>query len=276
VRRGLCAAALLIALGSSALPASADDTITLTGALSQGGFARGEAPPGTTLALDGRAVRVAPDGKFILGFGRDAPARMALAATFPDGSARMQEIALKRREYDVQRINGLPPLMVTPESTLMPRIKAELAKIRAARATDSDQLAFEAPLEWPVTGPISGVYGSQRILNGEPRAPHLGVDIASPAGTPIKATAAGTVTLAEPDLFFTGGTVIIDHGYGLSSIYQHMSRLDVTVGQHLEQGETVGAIGATGRVTGAHLHWGMNWYDVAIDPQLLVGPMPKE
>jgi len=267
--------ALLLAIVIPALPATAENTITLEGALSQGGFARGEAPPGTTLALDGRAVRVAPDGKFILGFGRDAPARMTLSATFPDGSMRVQEIALERREYDVQRINGLPPLMVTPESTLMPRIKAELAKIRAARATESDQLAFETPLEWPVTGPISGVYGSQRILNGEPRAPHLGVDIAAPAGTPIKAVAAGTVTLAEHDLFFTGGTVIIDHGYGLSSIYQHMSRLDVTVGQHLEQGETVGAIGATGRVTGAHLHWGMNWYDVAIDPQLLVGPMPK-
>ena len=115
----------------------------------------------------------------------------------------------------------------------------------------------------------------QRILNGEPRAPHLGVDIAAPAGTPIKADGAGTVTLAESDLYFTGGTLIIDHGYGLSSIYQHMSRLDVAVGQHVEQSETVGEVGATGRVTGAHLHWGMNWYEVAIDPQLIAGPMPK-
>jgi murein DD-endopeptidase MepM/ murein hydrolase activator NlpD len=244
--------------------------------LSQGGLARGEAPPGTSLSLDGRAVLVAPDGKFILGFGRDAPLRMTLAAAFPDGSATTREIALEKHAYDVQRINGLPPLMVNPDSALMPRIKAELDKIRAARKTESDMLAFEIAPEWPVTGPISGVYGSQRILNGEPRAPHLGVDIAAPAGTPIKAALAGTVTLAEHDLYFTGGTVIIDHGYGLSSIYQHMSRLDVTVGQHLEQGDIVGAIGATGRVTGAHLHWGMNWYEVAIDPQLLVGPMPKE
>jgi murein DD-endopeptidase MepM/ murein hydrolase activator NlpD len=259
-----------------ATPAFADNVITLDGVLSQGGLARGEAPPGTTLSLDGRAVRVAPDGKFILGFGRDVPLRMTLAAAFPDGSATTREIALGKHEYDVQRINGLPPLMVNPDSALMPRIKAELDKIRAARKTESDMLAFEIAPEWPVTGPISGVYGSQRILNGEPRAPHLGVDIAAPTGTPIKAALAGTVTLAEHDLYFTGGTVIIDHGYGLSSIYQHMSRLDVTVGQHVEQGETVGAIGATGRVTGAHLHWGMNWYEVAIDPQLLVGPMPKE
>jgi murein DD-endopeptidase MepM/ murein hydrolase activator NlpD len=271
----LLRAALLLALAASALPAWAEDAITLTGALSQGGFARGEAPPGTRVTLDGNPVRVAPDGRFILGFGRDAPAAMSLAASFPDGRSTTQEIRLERREYEVQRINGLPPLMVTPDSTLMTRIKAELAKIRGARATESDELAFETPLEWPVTGPISGVYGSQRILNGEPRAPHLGVDIAAPAGTPIKAAAAGTVTLAEPDLYFTGGTVIIDHGYGLSSIYQHMSRLDVSVGRHVEQGDAIGVIGATGRVTGAHLHWGVNWYQTAIDPQLVAGPMPQ-
>ena len=248
----LLRAAVLLALWMLALPAWADDEIALRGALSQGGLARGEAPPGTTLALDGRPVRVAPDGRELT-----------------------QEIALGRRDYQIQRIDGLPPQMVTPDPALLERIQRETKKIRTARTTDSDQLFFEAKLEWPVTGPISGVYGSQRILNGEPRAPHLGVDIAAPAGTPIKADGAGTVTLAESDLYFTGGTLIIDHGYGLSSIYQHMSRLDVAVGQHVEQGETVGAVGATGRVTGAHLHWGMNWYEVAIDPQLIVGPMPK-
>ncbi|HKF70853.1 MAG TPA: M23 family metallopeptidase [Stellaceae bacterium] len=272
MRRLAQAAALLLAL---ATPAAADDAVTLEGVLSQGGFARGEAPPGTTLALDGRAVRVAPDGKFILGFGRDAPARVKLAATFPDGHTKTEVIALEKREYQIQRIDGLPPQMVTPDPALMTRIKAEIEKIHAVRKTDSDQLAFESALEWPVTGPISGVYGSQRVLNGEPRAPHLGVDIAAPVGTPVHADSAGTVTLAEHDLYFTGGTVIVDHGYGLSSIYQHMSRLDVTVGQHVEQGDVVGAVGATGRVTGAHLHWGLNWYDVAIDPQLLVGPMPQ-
>jgi len=200
---------------------------------------------------------------------------VSLAATFPDGRTTTQEIKLEPREYDVQRINGLPPLMVAPDSTLMTRIKAELAKIHGARATDSDRLAFETPLEWPLTGIITGVYGSQRILNGEPRAPHLGVDIAAPTGTPIRAAAAGTVTLAEPDLYFTGGTVIIDHGYGLSTLYQHMSRLDVKVGDVVRQGDAIGAVGATGRVTGAHLHWGVNWYDVAIDPELIAGPMPQ-
>jgi len=273
VRRLLGAAALLLTL---ATPALAEDSITLAGVLSQGGLARGEAPPGTILVLDGRAVRVALDGEFILGFGRDAPVRMTLTATFPDGRTSTREISLEKREYEIQRINGLPPQMVTPDPALMTRIKAELDKVHGVRKIDSDQLGFESTLEWPVTGPISGVYGSQRILNGEPRAPHLGVDIAAPIGTPIHADSAGTVTLAEHDLYFTGGTVIVDHGYGLSSIYQHMSRLDVTVGQHIEQGDLVGAVGATGRVTGPHLHWGMSWYDVPIDPQLLAGPMPKE
>lgn len=271
--RWLHAAALLFAL---AAPAFAEDTITLAGVLSQGGLARGEAPPGTTLALGDRAVRVAPDGKFIIGFAREAPLKVSLTATFSDGRTVTREVSLEKREYQVQRIDGLPPQMVTPDPALMTRIKAELDKVHGVRKIDSDQLAFESTLEWPVTGPISGVYGSQRVLNGEPRAPHLGVDIAAPVGTPIHADSAGTVTLAEHDLYFTGGTVIVDHGYGLSSIYQHMSRLDVTVGQHVEQGDVVGAVGATGRVTGPHLHWGMNWYDVAIDPQLLVGSMPKE
>ena len=231
--RLLRAAVLLIALAMPVLPAAADDAITLAGVLSQGGLARGEAPPGTRLVLDDRPVRVAPDGRFILGFGRDAPVTMSLAATFPNGRTTTEKITLERRDYQIQRINGLPPQMVTPDPALMARIKAELAKVHGVRTIDSDQLAFETPLAWPVTGPISGVYGSQRILNGEPRASHLGVDIAAPAGTPIKADAAGTVTLAEHDLYFTGGTVIIDHGYGLSTIYQHMSRLDVTVGQHV-------------------------------------------
>jgi len=269
---------LLVALSifvGAATSVRAQDAIALTGAVEQGGLARGRVAPDTMLSLDGRKVRVAADGQFILGFGRDAPKRVTLTATFNDGRQHAQEIAIRRHEYQIQRIDGLPPQMVTPEPATMARIKQESAKIRAARATDSDQLFFEAPFEWPAVGPISGVYGSQRILNGEPRAPHLGTDVAAPTGTPIKAAASGTVTLAERDLYFTGGTVIIDHGFGLSTIYQHMSRLDVTSGQKIEQGETIGVVGATGRVTGPHLHWGVSWYEVPLDPQLIVGPMPK-
>jgi murein DD-endopeptidase MepM/ murein hydrolase activator NlpD len=167
----------------------------------------------------------------------------------------------------------LPDEQVSPDAATMERIRREAALVARARAADSDLLYFEAPLRWPALGPISGVYGSQRILNGEPRQPHFGVDIAATRGTPIIAAAGGIVTLAEHDLFFTGGTVIIDHGYGLATTYQHMDSVDVAFGQHVEAGERIGTLGATGRVTGPHLHWALNWYEVRLDPALVVAPM---
>jgi murein DD-endopeptidase MepM/ murein hydrolase activator NlpD len=248
--------------------------LSLEGAFTQGGLVRGKTEAGATVTLDGRAVRVAPDGSFVLGFGREAPAEATLDVAFPDGSREHRTLAVAARQYDVQRIDGLPPQQVTPDAAMEERIKREAALIAASRKADSDLIFFEAPLRWPALGPISGVYGSQRILNGEPRAPHMGVDIAAPRGTPVVAAAAGTVTLAEHDLFFTGGTVIIDHGYGLATTYQHMDRVDVAVGQHVEAGTPIGTVGATGRVTGPHLHWSLNWYDVRLDPALAAGPVP--
>jgi murein DD-endopeptidase MepM/ murein hydrolase activator NlpD len=250
-------------------------TLTLEGAVEQGGLVRGKAEPGAQVVLDGRALRVASDGGFIFGFGRDAPDHATLDVTFADGSREHRDLTVAARHYDVQRINGLPEQQVSPDAVTLERIKREGAVIAHARAADTDLSFFEEPLRWPVTGPISGVYGSQRILNGESRAPHMGVDIAAPRGTPIVAAAAGTVTLAEHDLFYTGGTVIIDHGYGLATTYQHMDRVDVTVGQHVAAGQPIGVVGATGRVTGPHLHWSLNWYEVRLDPQLVAGPMPE-
>ncbi len=248
--------------------------LTLDGPVEQGALVHGKTEPGAAVMLDGRPVRVAPDGGFIIGFGRDAPAHAALDLTLPDGSREHRDLAIAPRHYEVQRIDGLPERQVTPDPAQLERIKREAALIKQARAADSDMSYFERPLRWPVLGPISGVYGSQRILNGEPRQPHSGVDIAAPAGSPVAAAAGGTVMLAEPDLFFTGKTVIIDHGYGLSTIYQHLSRIDVTVGQHVEAGDVIGAVGATGRVTGPHLHWGLSWYDTRLDPALAAGAMP--
>jgi murein DD-endopeptidase MepM/ murein hydrolase activator NlpD len=250
-------------------------TLTLDGAVEQGGLVRGKAEPGAQVVLDGRAIRVAPDGGFIFGFGRDAPDHAALDVTFADGSREHRDLAVLARHYEVQRINGLPEQQVSPDAATLERIKREGAVIARARAADTDLPFFEQPLHWPATGPISGVYGSQRILNGEPRAPHGGVDVAAARGSPVVAAAAGTVTLAEHDLFYTGGTVIIDHGYGLATTYQHMDRVDVAVGQHVAAGERIGAVGATGRVTGPHLHWSLNWYEVRLDPQLVAGPMPE-
>ncbi len=266
------AVAILVAL--IAAPAWAG-TLTLDGAIEQGGLVRGKTDPGAQVMLDGRAVRVAPDGGFIFGFGRDAPDHAALEITFADGSREHRDLAVQARHYDVQRINGLPEQQVSPDAVTLERIKREGAVIARARAADTDLPFFEEPLHWPATGPISGVYGSQRILNGEPRAPHGGVDVAAARGSPVVAAAGGTVTLAERDLFYTGGTVIIDHGYGLATTYQHMDSVAVTAGQHVEAGERVGTVGATGRVTGPHLHWSLNWYDVRLDPMLVAGPMPE-
>jgi murein DD-endopeptidase MepM/ murein hydrolase activator NlpD len=275
VRRIGVALAGLLACGI-ALAARAEDALTLSGGIEQGGLVRGIVPAGAKVSLEGQSIRVAADGHFIFGFGRDAPEHAKLVVTFPDGRTVARDLAVAKRSYDVQSIKGLPPEMVTPDAATLARIKREAELVRAARAESADLLFFEAPLEWPVTGTITGIYGSQRILNGEPRAPHLGVDVAAPTGTPVKAAAGGNVVLAEPDLYFTGGTVIIDHGYGLNTVYVHLQKIAVTVGQELRQGETLGELGATGRTTGANLHWGVNWFGVALDPARIAGPMPKE
>lgn len=267
----LCSAALIFIVSTLSSHAG---TLSLDGPIEQGGLVHGRTEPGAKVMLDGRAVRVAPDGSFIFGFGRDAPEKATLDIEFPGGSREHRDLDVAARHYEIQRINGLPQQQVTPDPALVERIKRENAEIISARETSSDLLFFEAKLRWPVTGPISGVYGSQRILNGEPRQPHFGVDVAAPKGTPIDAAAAGTVTLAAHDLFLTGNTVVIDHGYGLSTTYQHMDSIAVTAGQHVSAGQVIGTVGATGRVTGPHLHWAMNWYEVRLDPALLVGPMP--
>jgi murein DD-endopeptidase MepM/ murein hydrolase activator NlpD len=249
-------------------------TLALHGAITQGGLVRGQTEPGARVALDGNPVRIAPDGHFIFGFGRDAPKTARLDIVFRDGTALHRVLAVVPRRYDIRRIDNLPQDEVTPPPEILARVEREDAQAEKARTVNSNLLFFESRFLWPVVGRISGVYGSQSILDGQKRAPHMGVDIAAPPGTPVRAPAGGTVTLAAPDFFLTGGTVMIDHGYGLSTVYFHLSRLDVHVGQKVAQGEVIGAVGATGRATGPHLHWGVNWYQLRLDPALLAGPMP--
>jgi murein DD-endopeptidase MepM/ murein hydrolase activator NlpD len=194
----------------------------------------------------------------------------------PGGARLGRTLKIKKRKFRIQHIDGLPPKLVTPPPAVMARIHADAALIRKARQTDTEKPMFDTGFIWPVKGPISGVYGSQRILNGKPRQPHFGVDIAAPRGSPIHATADGIVRVAVRDMYFTGGTVLIDHGYGLNSVYSHMQSVRVTPGQAVRQGEVIGTLGSTGRATGPHLDWRVNLYLTRLDPALLVLPMPKE
>ncbi|HUE19150.1 MAG TPA: M23 family metallopeptidase [Stellaceae bacterium] len=257
-----------------AVPATAA-TLSLDGPLEQGALIRGQTDSGARVSLNGNALRVAPDGHFLFGFGRDAEANAALDVVGPDGGVLHRDLVITARQYDIRRIDGLPPESVSPGPDTLARIKREAALIEKAIDVSSDDVSFEQPLLWPAAGTISGIYGSQSIMNGQPRSPHFGVDIAAPAGTSIHASAAGTVTLAEPDLYFTGGTIIIDHGYGLSTLYVHLQKFSVAVGQRVTAGQTIGEMGATGRATGPNLHWGVNWNGVRLDPALVAGPMPS-
>lgn len=247
----------------------------LKGDFVQGGLVQGQTDPGTKISLNGRLVTVTPDGRFVLGFGRDAPETAILQSVAADGKRLVRTLKIKQRKYRIQRIDGLPRKMVTPSPAALLRIRAEAKAIRAARAVFTPVAHFAGGFVWPAKGRISGVYGSQRILNGEPRRPHLGIDIAAPKGAPVVAAASGTVTLANTDMYFTGGTVIVDHGHGLSTVYSHLSAVGAKLGQAVKQGERIGSVGSTGRSTGPHLDWRINWFQERLDPRLLVGPMPK-
>ena len=248
-------------------------TLKLEGEPLQGALIIGHTDPGTTVKIDGTAVRVSDDGVFLLGFGRDAPSKTRLDMVFSDGSVCHRDLHVAQRSYQVQRVDGLPPSKVSPSEKDLVRIRKEIALVRKARARDDPREDFLGGFEWPVEGRISGVYGSQRILNGKPRRPHYGVDIAAPVGTIVRAPIDGVVTLAHDDMFFSGGTLIVDHGHGLSSTFMHLNAILVKQGDHIRQGDAIAEVGATGRVTGAHLDWRMNLFGDRLDPQLLVGPM---
>ena len=250
--------------------------IRLDGPRTQGGLLRGRVAPGSSVEFEGVPVRVSNDGWFLVGFGRDAPREAELAVSSPDGRRERLVLAVAPRKYRIERIDGLPPGKVAPHGDEdLARIRTEARLVAEARSIDDPRTDFRSGFRWPVKGRISGVYGSQRILNGEPRQPHYGIDIAAPAGTKVHAPADGLITLVEPDLFLSGGTLIVDHGHGLSSAFLHLSRNLVARGERVRQGDPVAEVGATGRATGPHLDWRVNLFDRRLDPELLVGAMPK-
>lgn len=237
----------------------------------QGSLVIGLAGPDAEVEYDGRRLRVSSNGTFAFGVGRDATGPLSVTISDSNGSA-VHQIAVSRRDWPVENINGVPPRTVEPPPEIAARIEREQAQVTAARVRDDDRDDYAQTFVWPLQGRISGRFGNQRVYNGTPKSPHSGMDIAAPTGTPVKAPAAGVVTFAAPDLYLTGGTLLIDHGHGVSSNFLHLSRIDVKVGDRIRQGQVIGLVGATGRATGPHLHWGMNWFDVRIDPLLLLPP----
>lgn len=255
----------------------------LPGSVEQGGLVRSKLSvagqlsllgdqAGTSGALAIRVIRIGAQGDFVFGVGRDATNPVRLHLELESGEACDASVAVSAREWKLERVDGVPESTVEPPPDIAARIEREQAEVARARERDDDRNDFSVAFAWPLTGRISGVYGSQRIYNGKPKSPHSGLDVAAPKGRPVLAPAAGTITFAKPDLYLTGGTVLVDHGHGLSSSFLHLSRLDVVVGQRVEQGQAIGLVGATGRATGPHMHWGLNWFGVRVDPQLLVDP----
>ncbi len=268
--------ALLLVVISLQLSAGRAKAIEiLRGRAIQGGLVVLKTKPGASIKINDRIVIVTQQGLAIAGFHRDDTASITVEATHPDGSEYKLVLKPVVRNYQEQRIDGLPKEMVTPPPRVIERILRERKEVIKARSIESQLDAFAGKFSWPVAGTITGVYGSRRILNGEPRAPHYGIDIAAPAGTPIFAPQTGIVRMVA-DLYFTGWTIILDHGHGLSSTFLHLQSSAVNVGDKVIKGDILGTVGSTGRSTGAHLDWRINLFNKRLDPALVAGAMPSK
>ena len=236
----------------------------------QGGFIIGETEPGSKVTIDKKKVKVTKEGFFVFGLGRDRKYDVVINIEKNGENEKIVKKVLKRK-YNIQRIDGLDEKKVTPPEEVYERIKSDNKLIASARAINSDLVFFKNKFDLPLKNAIiTGVYGSQRILNGKPKWPHYGLDFAAEEGTEIKAMLDGVVTLAEQDLYYTGGTLIFDHGHGISTLYMHMQKLFVKKGQKVKQGEIIGTVGSTGRSTGAHLDIRLNWFNVRLDPAIVL------
>jgi murein DD-endopeptidase MepM/ murein hydrolase activator NlpD len=263
---------LLLAGGAvvTALPLAAracPPKLSLVGGLAQGSLVVGRTAPGARVALDGAYLRSTPDGVFAFGLEWNQTAAAHLTVQFVGGTTESRDIAPVVRQYAVETINGLPPETVTPPPDELDRIRHESELIFEARRKDSDLTWFAEPFDWPAPGIMSGVFGSKRIDNGKTMAPHWGVDMANAEGTPIRAPANATVSISD-DYYLDGGFILLDHGHGVSTCYLHQSKRMVQAGDVVQRGQVIGLMGQTGRATGPHLHWAMNWFQVKLDPSL--------
>ena len=258
-----------------ALSSQEQVNVVLNGKFTQGALLRGQAPAGAKVTLNGETVQTNKDGKFVVGFEREAPLQQMLVVKLDNGQKWQRDITLEKREYNIQRIDGLEQKMVSPPAEVTARIKKDNINVANARSGNTDLDALFTRFEWPAKGVISGVYGSQRILNGVPKWPHYGLDIANETGTPVYAPVDGVVTMAD-DLYYSGNTLILDHGMRVFSTFLHMDTITVEVGETVKQGEQIGTIGSTGRSTGPHLDWRINLGNTRLDPQTIISGSPEE
>ena len=268
---GTVARLLALAMCVALSPAQAAVPAALPRTVSQGQLVILQLPAGSTARLNGVPLHVGADGRAVFGAGRDEAGPLLLTLSNGHHASHTVRISVTPRDWPIERVNGVPPKTVNPPPAIAARITREQAEVTAARTRDDTREDFLRGFVWPVHGRVSGRFGNQRIYNGEPRAPHSGMDIAVPVGTPVRAPASGVVTFAAPALYLTGGTVLIDHGFGLSSNFLHLSALKVRVGERVRQGQVIALSGMTGRATGPHLHWGFNWFGTRLDPLLLPG-----
>lgn len=261
---------------SLVLALKAGDELIIRDQLQQGSLVKGTICPKCQVVYLGESLSTTEDGTFVFGLSRDAPSVIYLTLIDSQNYEIKYSFPVKARVYDTQRIQGVPQRTVTPSESELNRIKEDARIVRSAREYINERTDFLSGFIKPVNGRITGVYGSQRIYNGVPKSPHYGIDYASPKGSIVRAPASGLVTLAHDDLFYSGGTLIIDHGFGLSSSFLHLSSLLVSLGDVVKQGDSIAKVGSTGRSTGPHLDWRMNWRNVRIDPQLVLESLPAK
>jgi murein DD-endopeptidase MepM/ murein hydrolase activator NlpD len=250
--------------------------VSFDGEFTQGGLVIGQLQAGQSVSYEGRKLQITSGNQFLLGFGRNAPAEVSIVVYDADKQSETINLRITPRNYNIQKIEGVPSNTVTPPNSVLQRIKQDAASVKQARKLVSNKQDFLGGFIKPANGPVTGVYGSQRFYNGVPKSPHYGIDYAAPTGTPVIAPADGIITFAHNDLFYSGGTLILDHGHGLSSTFLHLSEILVKPNQVVRSGTVIAKIGATGRATGPHLDWRMNWLNQRIDPELVLKVLPSK
>lgn len=268
----------LVASISASFSASAfhsvSDKIALSGEIKQGGLVVGKTLPNNSVTLNGKAITLSKTGDYTFGFSRDDKQSYQLVITSVNGDRVTKTLTPQKRDYNIQRIEGIKKSIMQPNPKAVARAQQDSKQVKEARKISSELDYFSQGFIAPIKGTITGVYGSQRVYNGVPKNPHFGLDYAGKTGDPVKAPASGTVLLWVPDMFYSGGTMIIDHGQGVSSTFLHLSNSYVKQGDKVKQGQVVAAVGKSGRATGPHLDWRINWFNVKIDPALVLKLKP--